>query len=57
MSAQNKMAALSTNAQHRVVAGATHDDLVSEPKDTAVVSSAIQDVVASVRTSTPLVNH
>ena len=54
--AQNKMATLSSNSLHRTVAGATHDDLLSDPKDAAVVSNAIHHVVASLRTSTPLAN-
>jgi pimeloyl-ACP methyl ester carboxylesterase len=57
MAAQNKMATLSSDSLHRFVAGATHDDLVSDPKDAAVVSNAIHHVVASVRTSTPLTDH
>jgi pimeloyl-ACP methyl ester carboxylesterase len=51
---QNKMATLSTNSVHRVVAGATHESLLADPGDAAAVSQAIHDVVVSVRTSAPI---
>jgi pimeloyl-ACP methyl ester carboxylesterase len=51
---QDKMAALSTNSVHRVVAGATHESLLADPRDAAAVSRAIHDVVVSVRTSAPI---
>jgi pimeloyl-ACP methyl ester carboxylesterase len=54
MAAQDKMATLSDNSAHRVVAGATHASLVADPSDAATVARAIDDVVGSVRTSTPL---
>jgi hypothetical protein len=46
---QNKMANLSTNSQHDIVTGATHQSLMGKPKDAAAVIRAIHDVVASVR--------
>jgi hypothetical protein len=57
MTSQDKMATLSTNSAHRIVAGATHDSLLADPGDAAAVSHAIHDVVVSVRTSTPLTGH
>jgi hypothetical protein len=54
MTAQNAIAELSTNSLHRVEPGATHDDLVSDPTHTVAVVRAIHDVVASLRTKTPL---
>jgi pimeloyl-ACP methyl ester carboxylesterase len=54
ITAQDKMAALSDNSLHRVVAGATHQSLVADPEDATSVSQAIHDVVGSVRTSTRL---
>jgi pimeloyl-ACP methyl ester carboxylesterase len=57
MASQDKMAALSTNSVHRVVAVATHESLLADPDDAAAVSQAIRDVVVSVRTSTPLAGH
>jgi pimeloyl-ACP methyl ester carboxylesterase len=54
MSAQDKMAKLSTNSLHRVVAGAVHASLVEDRQDAASVSRAIRDVVVSLRTSKPL---
>ena len=45
------LAALSTNSRHRVIAGAGHEIHLFEP---AAVVQAIQDVVSSVRTNTPL---
>ncbi|MGH9173811.1 MAG: alpha/beta fold hydrolase, partial [Vicinamibacterales bacterium] len=52
--AQDDMATLSTNSLHRVVADATHASLIEDEDDATATSEAIRDVVASVRTSTPL---
>ena len=49
MSAQNQTATLSTDSVHRVVAGATHPELILNQGDAAVTSQAIVDVVSSVR--------
>jgi pimeloyl-ACP methyl ester carboxylesterase len=54
MAAQDKLATLSTNSGHDVVANATHPSLVLNETDAAAASQAIRDVVASVRTSRPL---
>src|SRR5215212_5868160 len=53
--AQDRMARLSTNSVHRVVAGASHEDLVGNEEDAAVTTQAILDVVASVRNNGALV--
>jgi hypothetical protein len=45
------MARLSTNSEHRVIAGASHEDLVGDEEDAAATTQAILDVVASVRSS------
>jgi pimeloyl-ACP methyl ester carboxylesterase len=57
MDLQDAMAELSTNSLHRVEPGATHDDLVSDPIHTVAVTRAIHDVVVSLRTGAPLLNH
>ena len=54
MSAQNDMAALSTNSLHRVVDQATHSSLLLEQDDAVETSRAIRDVVSAVRTSSVL---
>jgi hypothetical protein len=54
LAAQNRLATLSTNSVHRVVAGASHEGLVGEQKYAAVTSPAILDVVSSVRSQRPL---
>ena len=54
MSAQDKLATLSANSLHRVVAGATHQSLIADPDHASAVSNAIHDVVVSVWTATPL---
>jgi pimeloyl-ACP methyl ester carboxylesterase len=54
LAAQDKLATLSTNSRHRVVADATHASLVLNETDATAASQAIRDVVASVRTSRPL---
>jgi pimeloyl-ACP methyl ester carboxylesterase len=55
MAAQDKLATLSTNSPHDVVAEATHASLVLNETDAAAASQAMRDVVAAVRTSRPLV--
>jgi hypothetical protein len=52
-SKQDHMATLSTNSLHRH-ANATHESLIEEEADAAAASTAIHDVVVSVRTSQPL---
>ncbi|MEO7059528.1 MAG: alpha/beta hydrolase [Lapillicoccus sp.] len=51
---QQRLAHLSTDSVHRVVAGASHEDLVGDPTYAATTSRSILDVVESVRTGTPL---
>jgi pimeloyl-ACP methyl ester carboxylesterase len=53
--AQDRMATLSTNSVHRVVAGASHEDLVVDEEDAAATTQAILDVVAAVRSKVALV--
>jgi hypothetical protein len=54
MAAQNETVTLSTNSLHRIESGATHDAFVGDPDHAAVVTRAVHDVVASVRTGEPL---
>jgi hypothetical protein len=49
------MATLSTNSVHRVIAGATHEDLVANEEDAAATTQAILEVVSSVRSPGRLV--
>ena len=49
-----RLAALSTDSVHRVVAGASHEALVGDPVHAATTSRAILEVVESVRTGRPL---
>jgi len=54
--AQNRLATLSTNSAHRVVAGATHQSIVADETDAATATRAVLDVVSSVRSSGPVVS-
>ena len=54
--AQNRMATLSTNSLHRIIAGATHEDLIANQEDAAATTQAILDVVSSVRSQGRLVS-
>jgi pimeloyl-ACP methyl ester carboxylesterase len=54
--AQNQMARLSTNSVHRIIDGATHEDLIANKEDAAATTQAILDVVSSVRTPRRLVS-
>jgi pimeloyl-ACP methyl ester carboxylesterase len=47
--AQNRLARLSTNSVHRIIDGASHEDLVANQDDAGATTQAILDVVASVR--------
>ena len=47
--AQNRLARLSTNSVHRIIDGATHEDLIGNEEDATATTQAILDVVASVR--------
>ena len=49
-----RLAAMSTNSMHRVVDGASHQELLGDEKDSAATSQAVLDVVAAIRNSTPL---
>jgi pimeloyl-ACP methyl ester carboxylesterase len=49
-----RLAAMSTNSAHRVIAGASHQELLGDEKDSAATSQAILDVVASIRNTTRL---
>ncbi len=51
---QQRLAHLSTDSVHRVVAGASHEALVGDPAYAATTSRSILDVVESVRTGTAL---
>jgi pimeloyl-ACP methyl ester carboxylesterase len=53
--AQNRMATLSTNSVHRIIDGATHEDLITDEDDAAATTQAILDVVAAVRSKGALV--
>jgi len=46
---------LSTNTVHRVIADASHEDLIADQKGAATTTRAILDVVSSVRSRGPLV--
>jgi hypothetical protein len=54
--AQDRMATLSTNSEHRIIAGAIHEDLVVNEEDAAATTQAILDVVAAVRSPRRLVS-
>jgi pimeloyl-ACP methyl ester carboxylesterase len=56
-SAQEHLATLSTNSVHRVAKATTHESLSDDEADSAAASTAIHDVVTSVRTSQPLASR
>jgi pimeloyl-ACP methyl ester carboxylesterase len=53
--AQSDMATLSTNSEHRVIDGATHEALIADEAYATATTRAISDVVSSVRSAEPLV--
>ena len=52
--AQNHLATMSTNTVHRVIDGASHEDLIADEKGAATTTEAILAVVSSVRSTGPL---
>ena len=54
IAAHEELTALSTNSAHRVVDGATHEELILEQDDAAATTEAVLDVVSSVRSGEPL---
>jgi pimeloyl-ACP methyl ester carboxylesterase len=54
VAAHERLAAMSTNSAHRVVDGASHEELIADEQDSAATSQAILDVVAAIRDATPL---
>ena len=53
---QDKLAHLSTNTVHRVVAGASHEMLVGDRMASVSTITAIRDVVSAIRSGSPLAN-
>ena len=51
---QDDMLSLSSNSSHRVLANTEHLALIEDQTSAAIASQAIREVVASVRTGTPL---
>ena len=45
---------MSTTSAHRVIDGATHEELLREEKDSAATSRAILDLVTAIQNTTPL---
>ena len=54
IASHERLAAMSTNSVHRVIDGASHQELLGDEKDSAATSQAVLDVVAALRNSTPL---
>jgi pimeloyl-ACP methyl ester carboxylesterase len=50
---QDDLATLSSNSDHRAIAGATHASLIDDQTDAARSSQAIRDIVGAVRDSGP----
>ena len=56
LAAQNHLATLSTNSVHRVIDGATHEELIANQEDAPATTQAILDVVSAVRSKGALVS-
>lgn len=54
IASHNRLAAMSTNSAHRIIGGATHQDLIAAENDSTATSQGILDVVSAIRNSTPL---
>jgi pimeloyl-ACP methyl ester carboxylesterase len=54
LEAQEAMVTLSSNSSHRLASGQTHASVIESESGAAVSAAAIQDVVAAVRTGSPV---
>jgi pimeloyl-ACP methyl ester carboxylesterase len=54
IASHERIAGMSTNSAHRVIDGATHQQLIADETDSLATSQAILDVVSAVRNTTPL---
>ena len=54
IASHERIAAMSTNSAHRVIDGATHEQLIADEKDSVATSQAILDVVSAIRNTTPV---
>ncbi len=54
IASHDRLATMSTNSVHRVIDGATHEELIADEKDSSATSQAVLDVVSAIRNSTPL---
>jgi pimeloyl-ACP methyl ester carboxylesterase len=54
IASHERLATMSTNSAHRVVDGATHEDLIQDEDHSVATSQAIHDVVEALRNTTPL---
>ncbi|HVL37847.1 MAG TPA: hypothetical protein VM328_00520, partial [Fimbriimonadaceae bacterium] len=55
IAAREELATVSTNSVHRVIDGATHQQLVTDELAAAATTQAILDVLTSIREDEPLV--
>jgi pimeloyl-ACP methyl ester carboxylesterase len=55
IASHERLAAMSTNSVHRVIDGASHQDLLGDERDSTATSQAVHDVVAATRSARPLV--
>ncbi len=54
IASHERLAAMSTNSVHRVIEGASHPEILGDKHDSGATSQAVLDVVAAIRTGTPL---
>ena len=54
IASHNRIAAMSTNSAHRIVAGASHEELIADQSKSAATSQAILDVVSAIRNARSL---
>jgi pimeloyl-ACP methyl ester carboxylesterase len=54
IASHQRLATMSINSAHRVIDGATHEELIADERYSTATSQAILDVVSALRHSTPL---
>lgn len=54
IASHDRLATMSTNSMHRVIDGASHEELIADEKDSTATSQAILEVVAAIRNARPL---
>jgi len=54
IASHDRIAAMSTNSTHRIIAGASHEELIADQHKSTATSQAILDVISAIRNGSPV---